>query len=197
MDACCTDGPLTKALTSRSSRCRAYEAVTEMKSLGCSQTRRWWKESKKAFGERRTLLPPRYATPPATMNKSSSASALRRLMTEYKQLTEGGSPDGMFTAGAQDLNRLALRSCLIARPGPVSESDFFTWEALISGPKDTPFVRWDHTRSPVGACSHDRRAGGRRFCRQTHLRTFYSPTMRMITHDNSISRLTTRYRRSR
>ncbi|KAG6890205.1 Ubiquitin-conjugating enzyme E2 7 [Termitomyces sp. Mi166 len=52
---------------------------------------------------------------------STSATALRRLMTEYKQLTSGGSPDGMFTAG------------------PVSESDFFTWEALICGPKDTPF----------------------------------------------------------
>ena len=25
--------------------------------------------------------------------------------------------------------------------GPISESDFFTWEALICGPKDTPFVR--------------------------------------------------------
>lgn len=24
--------------------------------------------------------------------------------------------------------------------GPISESDFFTWEALIQGPKDTPFV---------------------------------------------------------
>ncbi|KAJ3773130.1 ubiquitin-conjugating enzyme/RWD-like protein [Lentinula raphanica] len=52
---------------------------------------------------------------------ASNATALRRLMTEYKQLTSGGSPDGMFTAG------------------PVSESDFFTWEALICGPKDTPF----------------------------------------------------------
>ncbi|KAF5381926.1 hypothetical protein D9757_007565 [Collybiopsis confluens] len=73
---------------------------------------------------------------------SSNATALRRLMTEYKQLTAGGllachniippsgpkknlaglgAPDGMFTAG------------------PVSESDFFTWEALICGPKDTPF----------------------------------------------------------
>lgn len=31
---------------------------------------------------------------------STSATALRRLMTEYKQLTAGGSPDGMFTAGA-------------------------------------------------------------------------------------------------
>ncbi|KAH9476911.1 Ubiquitin-conjugating enzyme E2 7 [Psilocybe cubensis] len=52
---------------------------------------------------------------------SNSKTALRRLMTEYKQLTSGGSPDGMFTAG------------------PISESDFFTWEALICGPKDTPF----------------------------------------------------------
>ncbi|KAJ7145826.1 ubiquitin-conjugating enzyme [Mycena epipterygia] len=52
---------------------------------------------------------------------ANSATALRRLMTEYRQLTSGGSPDGMFTAG------------------PVSESDFFTWEALICGPKDTPF----------------------------------------------------------
>lgn len=26
------------------------------------------------------------------------------------------------------------------RQGPISESDFFTWEALICGPKDTPFV---------------------------------------------------------
>ena len=24
--------------------------------------------------------------------------------------------------------------------GPISEDDFFTWEALINGPKDTPFV---------------------------------------------------------
>ncbi|KAJ7079569.1 ubiquitin-conjugating enzyme/RWD-like protein [Mycena belliarum] len=52
---------------------------------------------------------------------ANSATALRRLMTEYRQLTSGGSPDGMFTAG------------------PISESDFFTWEALISGPQDTPF----------------------------------------------------------
>ena len=29
-----------------------------------------------------------------------------------------------------------LISC---RKGPISESDFFTWEALIVGPKDTPF----------------------------------------------------------
>ena len=59
----------------------------------------------------------------AVMNssRSSNATALRRLMTEYKQLTAGGAPDGMFTAG------------------PVSESDFFTWEALIQGPEGTPF----------------------------------------------------------
>ena len=29
---------------------------------------------------------------------------------------------------------------VIPNPGPISESDFFTWEALICGPKDTPFV---------------------------------------------------------
>jgi len=52
---------------------------------------------------------------------SGNATALRRLMTEYKQLTSQGSPDGMFTAG------------------PITEEDFFTWEALIVGPKDTPF----------------------------------------------------------
>lgn len=51
----------------------------------------------------------------------SRAAALRRLMTEYKQLVSNGAPDNMFTAG------------------PVDEGDFFTWEALIEGPKDTPF----------------------------------------------------------
>ncbi|EAU87528.2 ubiquitin conjugating enzyme [Coprinopsis cinerea okayama7 len=43
---------------------------------------------------------------------ANTSTAVRRLMTEYKQLTSGG---------------------------PISESDFFTWEALICGPKDTPF----------------------------------------------------------
>ncbi|TCD62821.1 DNA-directed RNA polymerase III core subunit ret1 [Steccherinum ochraceum] len=59
----------------------------------------------------------------AEMNRagSSQSPALRRLMTEYRKLVSDGAPDGMFTAG------------------PVSESDFFTWEALIMGPKDTPF----------------------------------------------------------
>lgn len=51
----------------------------------------------------------------------SRATALRRLMTEYKQLTTNGAPDNMFTAG------------------PISEDDFFTWEAVIEGPIDTPF----------------------------------------------------------
>ncbi|KAG8996373.1 Ubiquitin-conjugating enzyme E2 7 [Tulasnella sp. JGI-2019a] len=54
-------------------------------------------------------------------SKNQSATALRRLMTEYKQLTANGAPDDMFTAG------------------PVSESNFFEWEALIHGPKDTPY----------------------------------------------------------
>ncbi|KAJ3486418.1 hypothetical protein NLI96_g4259 [Meripilus lineatus] len=53
--------------------------------------------------------------------RAGNSTALRRLMTEYRMLTSQGAPDGMFTAG------------------PISESDFFTWEALIMGPKDTPF----------------------------------------------------------
>ncbi|GJJ14002.1 hypothetical protein Clacol_008259 [Clathrus columnatus] len=40
-----------------------------------------------------------------------------------------GAPDSMFTAG------------------PITESDMFTWEALICGPKDTPFPQ-DYPLSP-------------------------------------------------
>lgn len=50
-----------------------------------------------------------------------SATAKRRLLTEYKSLTTQGAPDGMFEAG------------------PIDERDFFVWEAVIQGPKDTPF----------------------------------------------------------
>lgn len=32
--------------------------------------------------------------------------------------------------------------------GPISEDDFFTWEALIIGPKDTPFVRASSIQVP-------------------------------------------------
>jgi len=55
------------------------------------------------------------------MNGGSSATAKRRLMTEYKALTTQGAPDDMFEAG------------------PVDESDLFVWEALIKGPEGTPF----------------------------------------------------------
>jgi hypothetical protein len=85
-------------------------------------------------------------------------------MTEYKQLTASGlsvcavglhgladllvspgSPDGMFTAGEgrflfRTLPSSPCADLFILHPGPISESDFFTWEALICGPKDTPFV---------------------------------------------------------
>jgi ubiquitin-conjugating enzyme E2 G2 len=75
------------------------------------------------------------------LSRNSSATALRRLMTEYKQLTANGSPDDMFTAGATNTEYLLTLQLMVAcELGPVSESDFFTWEALISGPKDTPFV---------------------------------------------------------
>lgn len=46
-------------------------------------------------------------------------SALKRLLTEYKQLTLN-APDGILA-------------------GPKSESDFFNWEAIITGPTDTPY----------------------------------------------------------
>ncbi|KAJ3169443.1 Ubiquitin-conjugating enzyme E2 G2 [Irineochytrium annulatum] len=49
----------------------------------------------------------------------SAATALKRLMTEYKELTVN-PPDGITA-------------------GPLTEDDFFTWEALISGPDDTPY----------------------------------------------------------
>ncbi|KAJ3024026.1 Ubiquitin-conjugating enzyme E2 7 [Thoreauomyces humboldtii] len=54
------------------------------------------------------------------MNRRASGStALKRLMTEYKELTTN-APDGITA-------------------GPVNEDDFFTWEALIAGPDDTPY----------------------------------------------------------
>ena len=37
------------------------------------------------------------------------------------------------------LNTIETLSLRLSQ-GPISESDFFTWEALICGPKDTPFV---------------------------------------------------------
>jgi ubiquitin-conjugating enzyme E2 G2 len=60
-------------------------------------------------------------------------------MTEYKQLTANGSPDDMFTAGQSCIGTKVLMDNKHPS-GPISESDFFVWEALISGPKDTPFV---------------------------------------------------------
>ncbi|TIA89928.1 hypothetical protein E3P99_01834 [Wallemia hederae] len=49
------------------------------------------------------------------------ATATRRLMTEYKQLSTQSLDDSMFTAG------------------PINEQNLFEWEALIQGPDDTPF----------------------------------------------------------
>ncbi|KAI9360394.1 ubiquitin-conjugating enzyme E2G 2-like protein [Zopfochytrium polystomum] len=46
-------------------------------------------------------------------------TALKRLMTEYKELTVN-PPEGITA-------------------GPISEDDFFLWEALISGPDGTPY----------------------------------------------------------
>ncbi|KAJ3222765.1 Ubiquitin-conjugating enzyme E2 G2 [Chytriomyces hyalinus] len=49
----------------------------------------------------------------------SRATALKRLMTEYRELTVN-APDGITA-------------------GPVSEDNFFVWEALICGPSDTAY----------------------------------------------------------
>ncbi|KAJ9062977.1 ubiquitin conjugating enzyme Ubc7/UbcP3 [Entomophthora muscae] len=47
------------------------------------------------------------------------STAVKRLMTEYKELTLN-APEGITA-------------------GPISEDNFFEWEALIAGPDDTPF----------------------------------------------------------
>eukprot|EP00039_Didymoeca_costata_P019975 m.339579 g.339579 ORF g.339579 m.339579 type:complete len:168 (+) comp18873_c0_seq1:171-674(+) len=47
------------------------------------------------------------------------SSAMRRLAKEYKELRRNG-PDGILA-------------------GPVSDDNFFEWEAIIAGPVDTPF----------------------------------------------------------
>jgi ubiquitin-conjugating enzyme E2 G2 len=46
-------------------------------------------------------------------------TAIKRLMTEYKELTIN-PPEGIHA-------------------GPISESNYYEWEALISGPQQTPF----------------------------------------------------------
>ncbi|XP_065887500.1 ubiquitin-conjugating enzyme E2 G2-like [Dysidea avara] len=48
-----------------------------------------------------------------------AGSALKRLMTEYKELTVN-PPEGILA-------------------GPKNEDNFFEWEALITGPEGTPF----------------------------------------------------------
>ena len=48
-----------------------------------------------------------------------ASAALRRLMAEYKQLL-ANSPDGLLA-------------------GPVSDENYFEWDAQITGPEGTPF----------------------------------------------------------
>ena len=48
-----------------------------------------------------------------------AGTALRRLMSEFKQLSEN-PPDGLIA-------------------GPVSDDNYFEWEAAITGPQDTVF----------------------------------------------------------
>ncbi len=48
-----------------------------------------------------------------------ATAALRRLMAEFKQFRDN-PPDGLMA-------------------GPVSEDNFFEWEAAVTGPEDCPF----------------------------------------------------------
>jgi len=64
----------------------------------------------------------RYPTLVLTAMPAQSATALKRLMTEFKQLQKNGSKeDDMYVAG------------------PVNENNFFEWEAYIKGPDETPY----------------------------------------------------------
>ncbi|KAH6571678.1 hypothetical protein BASA62_003764 [Batrachochytrium salamandrivorans] len=54
------------------------------------------------------------------MASKHTSTALKRLMTEYKELTVN-APEGVTA-------------------GPSSESNFYEWEALIAGPEDTPYA---------------------------------------------------------
>ncbi|KNZ59125.1 ubiquitin-conjugating enzyme E2 G2 [Puccinia sorghi] len=66
--------------------------------------------------------------------RAQATTALKRLMTEqYRQLNnksakKSDNEEAMFVAGEP---RNPWR--------PISESDFFIWEALVAGPQDTPF----------------------------------------------------------
>ncbi|KAI9229799.1 MAG: ubiquitin-conjugating enzyme/RWD-like protein [Piptocephalis tieghemiana] len=51
--------------------------------------------------------------------RNSASTAVKRLMTEYRELTTN-APEGICA-------------------GPIDENDFFLWEAIISGPEGTPY----------------------------------------------------------
>ena len=137
-------------------------------------------------------------------------------MTEYKQLTSGGTSCATLLVVAHLIKPYYARMTLelaqarqmacsqpvstalptnlatiepvtrhfraltrgIMRAGPVSESDFFTWEALICGPKDTPFVsrhpaRWLSPRTcslPFFLKISISLSGRRCICSQTDIR---------------------------
>lgn len=59
--------------------------------------------------------------------RAQATTALKRLMTEYRQLNNKSSKQ---STSEEEVMFVA---------GPITESDFFIWEALIAGPEDTPF----------------------------------------------------------
>jgi hypothetical protein len=75
------------------------------------------------------------------MSSKLSAGALKRLMVEYKQLSQSAAKDEaneMFVAGQfRPFHQTSI--LLTSKAGPLTEDNFFVWEALIKGPDDTPF----------------------------------------------------------
>lgn len=53
-------------------------------------------------------------------SRGASSAAIKRLTIEYKQLSS--DPNSLFPA-----------------TGPIDESNYLLWEALVPGPEDTPF----------------------------------------------------------
>lgn len=58
---------------------------------------------------------------------------------QFRQLSNlGSNPDDMFIAGQLNVADVC-QTLMVLVAGPISEDDFFEWEALIKGPEDTPY----------------------------------------------------------
>lgn len=67
-------------------------------------------------------------------------TAERCLCCQFRQLSNlGSNPDDMFIAGQLDVAADVYQTLMVLIAGPISEDDFFEWEALIKGPEETPY----------------------------------------------------------